>query len=231
MEDLLNNNVLLVEDEPELREFLQTVFQENGYNTVAVSNGSKAYETLEYFKPNIMILDHNLPDVKGSDILEKIRSDEKHAKTPVVFLTAVSDEENVVNVFDKGADDYIEKPFSVNILMRRIKAVLNRYENNSASSEPNILKKGNLEIDFDSYKVKVDGQSLDFTLMEFNILTELLRTNGKPLSREAIIQKISGSTTVTERTVDVHVCAIRKKLNAHGKTIETIRGIGYRLHI
>ncbi len=227
----MNNNILLVEDEPELREFLQTVFQENGYNTVAVPDGAKAFETLQSFKPNLMVLDHNLPDIKGSAILEKIKSDSNLANTPVVFLTAVSDEENVVNVFDKGADDYIEKPFSVNILMRRIKAVLNRYENNSSSSGPNILKKGNLEIDFDSYKVKVDGQSLDLTLMEFNILTELLRTNGKPLSREAIIQKISGSTTVTERTVDVHICAIRKKLNVHDKTIETIRGVGYRLHI
>lgn len=227
----MSNSILLVEDELELREFLTSVFEENGYKTIAVNAGKKAFEVLESFKPNLMILDHNLPDLQGSQILNKLKSDQKFADIPVVFLTAVSNEDNIINAFDMGADDYIEKPFSVNILLRRVKAVLNRYQEKAAStSKRNILKRGDLEVDFDAYKVKIAGNNLEITLMEFNIINELLKADGKPLSREALIQKINGSTSVTERTIDVHVCAIRKKLNTHGKTIETIRGVGYRLH-
>lgn len=226
----MNNNILLVEDESELRDFLTNVFEENGYKTVAVSAGKKAFEALETFTPNLMILDHNLPDIKGSQILDQIKSNSRFADVPVVFLTAVNSEDNIVNAFDMGADDYIEKPFSVNVLLRRVKAVLNRYQD-KAQTTGNILKKGDLEVDFDSYKVKIAGQNLEITLMEFNILKELLKADGKPLSREGLIQRINGSTSVTERTIDVHICAIRKKLNTHGKTIETIRGVGYRLQL
>lgn len=227
----MNNSILLVEDEPELREFLTSVFEENGYNTVAVNGGKTAFEALETFEPNLMILDHNLPDIKGSQILNKLKSDKKYSHVPVVFLTAISNEDNIVSAFDMGAEDYIEKPFSVNILLRRVKAILNRCNEKVEATARNIFKKGNLEIDFDSYKVKINNQNLDITLMEFNILKELLKADGKPLSREALIHRINGSTSVTERTIDVHVCAIRKKLNNFGKTIETIRGVGYRLHI
>jgi DNA-binding response OmpR family regulator len=214
----------------ELREFLTSVFEENGYNTVAVNAGKTAFEALETFKPNLMILDHNLPDIKGSQILNQLKADKKYSDVPVVFLTAVSGEDSIVNAFDMGVDDYIEKPFSVNILLRRVKAILNRAGEKNAVSTHNIYKKGNLEVDFDTYKVKINDNNLDITLMEFNILKELLKADGRPLSREALIQRINGSTSVTERTIDVHVCAIRKKLNTHGKTIETIRGVGYRLH-
>jgi DNA-binding response OmpR family regulator len=228
---LNNNSILLVEDEPELREFLTSVFEENGYKTISVDAGKKAFDVLESFKPSLMILDHNLPDIKGSQILTRLRSDIKWADIPVVFLTAVNNEDTIVNAFDNGADDYIEKPFSVNVLLRRVKAVLNRYNEKANSPTSNIMKKGDLEIDFDSYKVKIDGTNLEITLMEFNILKELMKADGKPLSREALIQRINGSSTsVTERTIDVHICAIRKKLNIFGKTIETIRGVGYRLH-
>ena len=225
-----NNSILLVEDEPELRDFLTSVFEENGYKTIAVNAGKKAFEVLESFTPNLMILDHNLPDIKGSQILDRLKADAKYSDVPVVFLTAVNNEDHIVNAFDMGADDYIEKPFSVNILLRRVKAILNRYQE-KVQSEGNVLKKGDLEVDFDSYKVKIAGKNLEITLMEFNILKELLKADGKPLSRESLIQRINGSTSVTERTIDVHICAIRKKLNTHGKTIETIRGVGYRLHL
>ena len=227
----LDNSILLVEDEQELREFLTSVFEENGYKTIAVSAGQKAFEVLDSFTPNLMILDHNLPDIKGSQILSKLKSNMKYSNIPVMFLTAVNTEDNVVNAFDLGADDYIEKPFSVNILLRRIKAVMNRYSEKPSNAQKNLIKKGNFEINFDTYKVKVDEKNLETTLMEFNILKELVKADGKPLSREALIHSINGSTAVTERTIDVHVCAIRKKLNAHGKTIETIRGIGYRLQL
>ncbi len=226
----MNQSILLVEDEPELREFLTSVFEENGYKTVAVDAGQKAIEALNSFVPNLMILDHNLPDAKGSDVLNELKTNSKFSSLPVVFLTAVNSEQNIINAFDLGADDYIEKPFSVNVLLRRVKAVLNRYQNKGSVSG-NILKRGDLEMDLDSYKAKVNNQNLVTTMMEFNILKELLQADGKPLSREALIQKINGTSTVTERTIDVHVCAIRKKLNALGKTIETIRGVGYRLHI
>jgi two-component system alkaline phosphatase synthesis response regulator PhoP len=226
-----NSSILLVEDEPELREFLTSVFEENGYKTISVEGGKKAFEVLASFKPSLMILDHNLPDIKGSQILTTLKSDLKFSDIPVLFLTAVNNEDNIVNAFDMGADDYIEKPFSVNVLLRRIKAVLNRYHDKTQSSSSNIMKKGDLEIDFDSYKVKINGNNLDITLMEFNIIKELLKADGKPLSREALIHRINGQTSVTERTIDVHICAIRKKLNTVGKTIETIRGVGYRLHV
>lgn len=147
-EEEVNNSILLVEDEPELRDFLSSVFEENGYKTISVSAGKKAFEVLETFKPNLMILDHNLPDIQGSQILTKIKGDAKFADVPVMFLTAVSNEDNIVNAFDMGADDYIEKPFSVNILLRRVKAILNRYHEKSNSfSNRNVLKKGDLEID------------------------------------------------------------------------------------
>lgn len=230
----MNNSILLVEDESELREFLTSVFEENGYKTISVNGGKRAFEVLESFRPNLMILDHNLPDIKGSQVLSRLRADAKYADLPVVFLTAISSEDNIISAFDMGADDYIEKPFSVNILLRRVKAILNRYQEKSIASSfssRNVLVKGDLEVDFDSYKVKILGNNLEITLMEFNILKELLKADGKPLSRESLIQRINGTNSVTERTIDVHICAIRKKLNTYGKTIETIRGVGYRLHI
>jgi DNA-binding response OmpR family regulator len=227
----MNQSILLVEDEPELREFLTGVFEENGFKTVAVGAGKSAFEALETFVPSLMVLDHNLPDTKGSEILNQLKTNSKFSNLPVVFLTAVNSEDNVVNAFDLGADDYIEKPFSVNVLVRRVKAVLNRYHNRGTVSG-NVIKRGDLEMDLDTYKTHIKDTELETTMMEFNILKELILANGKPLSREVLIQKINnGTSTVTERTIDVHVCAIRKKLNALGKTIETIRGVGYRLHI
>jgi DNA-binding response OmpR family regulator len=163
--------------------------------------------------------------------LQKIKTNPRFSKVPVIFLTAVAQEESIINAFDMGADDYIEKPFSVSILLRRMKAVLKRTEDKNPDKSVSIMKKGDLEVDFETYKVKISNQLLEMTLMEFNILKELIKADGRPLSRETLINRINGSTSVTERTIDVHICAIRKKLNTYGKTIETIRGVGYRLQL
>lgn len=225
------NKVLLVEDETELRDFLKGVFDENGFETLAVENGEKALTSIENFNPKLLVLDHNLPDMNGAQILQKVKAHPRFSKLPVIFLTAVSKEDSIISAFDMGADDYIEKPFSISILLRRMKAVLNRSEGRAHEKSVSLMKKGDLEVDFETYKVKISNQPLEMTLMEFNILKELIRADGRPLSREALIQRINGSTAVTERTIDVHICAIRKKLNTYGRTIETIRGIGYRLQL
>lgn len=225
------HKILIVEDELELRDFLANVLKENGYEVLAACDGRTAAEMLKQ-PVDLAILDQNLPDTNGQMILKSIRANPATKTVPVIMLTAISQEQTVVSAFDAGADDYVEKPFSVSVLLRRIKAVLSRAsEQSSAEKAKNIYQKEDLLLDCDSYKVKVNDQPLETTLMEFNILKELFKASGKTLTRDDLIKRISGSTAVTHRTIDVHICAIRKKLNAYGKTIETIRGVGYRLHL
>lgn len=222
------NKILVVEDELDLRDFLFNVLSENGYEVKAVGDGLSAIKEAEIFKPALIILDQNLPDIKGPEILKAIREKKEIINPMVLILTALSQEQYVVNAFDSGADDYVEKPFSVSILLRRIKSLMKRVSS-TPNGGSNIFEKNGLKLDCDTYKVKVDEEMLETTLMEFNILKELFKANGKTLTREELIHRISGTTAVTNRTVDVHICSIRKKLNLHGKNIETIRGVGYRL--
>lgn len=223
------NKIMVVEDELDLRNFLTSVLEENNYIVQSSYSGALALTEIPTFKPDLILLDQNLPDMKGSKVLEAIKKNTETLGIPVIILTAVSHEESVVGAFDLGADDYVEKPFSVSVLLRRIKAILKRNTEGRRVETKNIFFKDGLQLDCDSYKVKIDENPLETTLMEFNILKELFKANGKALSRDDLINRISGTTAVTQRTIDVHICSIRKKLNAYGKNIETIRGIGYRL--
>ncbi len=221
--------ILIIEDEVELADYLTQSLAENGYHTQAIHEGNTALQTVLDYKPDLVVLDQCLPDTHGLEVLKAIRENSETKNTPVMILTAFSQEETIMSAFDKGADDYVEKPFSLSILLRRIKAVLSRGLQKDASG--GVLVKNDLMIDCNSYKVKVKNSPLDTTLMEFNILRELFIANGKTLTREDLINRINGGANVTQRTIDVHVCAIRKKLNDHGHTIETIRGVGYRLTV
>lgn len=221
--------ILVVEDEVELAEYLTQSLTENGYNAKSIHEGGPAINTILEFQPHLVILDQCLPDTHGQEVLNKIRANSSTKNVPVVILTALSQEETIMSAFDNGADDYIEKPFSLSILLCRIKAILSR--GLQKDTEFGLLVKNDFKIDCNAYKVQVGEESLETTLMEFNILRELFKADGKTLTREDLITRINAGANVTQRTIDVHVCSIRKKLNALGRNIETIRGVGYRLAI
>lgn len=219
--------ILIIEDEVEIADYLCQSLAENNYETRALHQGKNAMETLHSYKPDLVILDQCLPDAHGHEILKLIRAEPETQNIPVIILTELSQEDVIIKAFDYGADDYIEKPFSLNILLRRIKAVLSRSLPEEALS--GVMEKDGLVIDNNAYKVLVNHHPLETTLMEFNILRQLFLANGKTLTREDLIHKINDGANVTNRTIDVHICAIRKKLNDYGHNIETIRGVGYRL--
>lgn len=223
------SKILIIEDEIELADYLNQSLSENGYQTKTIHEGNTALQTAIEYKPDLIILDQCLPDTHGQEVLKQVRENNEIKNTPVMILTALSQEETIMSAFDKGADDYVEKPFSLSILLRRIRAILSRGLQKETTG--GVLVKNDLCIDLNSYKVRVKESPLDTTLMEFNILRELFLANGKTLTREDLIHRINAGANVTHRTIDVHVCAIRKKLNDHGHTIETIRGVGYRLTV
>ena len=183
-------------------------------------------------KPDLILLDWMLPNISGIDVLKKIRDDKDLKNTPVIMLTAKNMEADKVEGLVGGADDYITKPFSVKELLARISSVLRRYNINSTREEEILIVK-DITLDLIKHEVIKNGEKLDLTLKEFDLLKILLQNKGKVLSRNFLLDKIWGYEFYGEtRTVDVHIRYLRKKIenpDSNEKYIETIRGIGYKI--
>jgi len=220
-------NILVVEDCADLREVVADVLKNQDMTVWEASNGSAAIRTLTAGVPDLIILDQNLPDMLGTEVLQafKLHPVAKHA--PIIFLSGKDDQKTISMALDNGADDYITKPFDQDILVSRVNAVLRR-------SYPQINKKrfiyfDNIVLDLREQEVRVGNERLALTNTEFNIFKTLLSDKGDIVSRQAIIERVLGGVNVTSRTVDVHVCSLRRKLKSVGKSIQTVRGRGYRL--
>ena len=229
---MANEKILVVDDEEHIAELISYNLTSNGYKVITANNGNDAVKLAVEEKPNLILLDLMIPGKDGYDVCKEVRSNNEIRNTPIIMLTAKSEELDKILGLELGADDYITKPFSVRELLARVKAVLRRFS--ISEPESNILIFGNLTADFDKREILVNDKKLDLTLKEFELLEILIRNKGKILTRDTLLDKIWGYEYIGEtRTVDVHIRYLRKKIeldDKNPKLIETIRGVGYRFN-
>jgi len=224
--------VLVVDDEKDLVDLITYNLQRNGYDVLCAFSGTEALELAQKHVPDLMILDLMLPGLDGTEVARRLKADARTAMIPIIMLTAKGEETDVVVGLTLGADDYVTKPFSMKILLARLSTVLRRAEQAAApdAGEAGILKAGPLTIDTSKHEVSVNGEPARLTLTEFKLLTALLNARGRVLTRDQLMDKAMGSDVfVTDRAIDVHVTAIRKKLGSANWLVHTVRGVGYRL--
>jgi len=219
--------ILVIDDEPDLRELVRINLDQAGYSVDTVSTGREALHALRHSPPDLVVLDLMLPDVSGTELCRKIRSDPALAEIPVIMLTAKAAEVDRVVGFELGADDYVTKPFSPRELSLRIAAVLRRRFADSDAEQT--LEYGTLQLDAARHRCTVNGTEAPLTAKEFDLLRELMSRPGRVVTRERLLERVWGSdVTVTPRTIDTHLKRLREKLGHAGGAIETVRGVGYR---
>ncbi|MFO0856342.1 MAG: response regulator transcription factor [Phycisphaerales bacterium] len=220
-------HILVVEDEKDLAELLSINLRRFGYDVTLATTGRAALDALAHQVPDLVLLDVMLPELSGTEVASRIRSNPAMSDTPIIMVTAKGTETDQLVGLTAGADDYIVKPFSMRILQARIEAVLRRTQRPAANAQT--LTLGSVEIDIATHEVTVDGQPIKLTLTEFKLLCTLLQSPNRVLNRSVLMSRAMGpGVTVTERTIDVHITAIRKKLGDKAYMIRTIRGVGYR---
>lgn len=227
----MNTNILVVDDEEHIVELLKFNLEMQGYNIEVSYDGLDAFIKARDLNPDLILLDRMLPNIDGLEVLKKIREDSSIKNIPVIMLTAKTMEKDKIEGLEVGADDYISKPFSIQEVLARVKAVLRRYNSNKPEKKA-FLELGNIKIDLQNYEVFKDSKKIDLTLKEFELLKLLAQNKGKVLSRNFLLDKIWGYEYFGEtRTVDVHIRHLRKKIEDGEKYIETIRGVGYKINL
>jgi len=230
---MAKEKILIVDDEEHIIELLKFNLLNAGYDVLTANNGIDAVKIAKAEKPSLLLLDLMLPGIDGFDVCKEIKRDNDMKKTSIIMLTAKGEELDKILGLELGADDYITKPFSVRELLARVKAVLRR-TNSFSEIEEDQYDSENLKVDFERHEVFVNGEKVDLTLKEFELLQILIKNKGKILTRETLLDKIWGYEYIGEtRTVDVHIRYIRKKIEEDDKNprfIETIRGVGYRFN-
>src|SRR4051812_5474417 len=224
--------VLVVDDEKDLVDLIAYNLTRGGYEVITSYNGAEALEIAQREVPDLVVLDLMLRGLDGTEMARRLKADSRTATIPIVMLTAKGEETDVVVGLTLGADDYVTKPFSMKILLARITTVLRRGEaaEAGASGEGSILRAGPLLIDPSKHEITVKGEPVRLTLTEFKLLSALVAARGRVLTRDQLMDKAMGTDVfVTDRAIDVHVTAIRKKLGAANWLVHTVRGVGYRL--
>ena len=225
----MNVNILVIEDEPDIRRNLEYNLGREGFKASSVGSLDEANEKLKSKKFDLILLDLMLPDGSGLDLCKKIKSNSETEATPIIILTAKDDEVDKVVGFELGADDYVTKPFSVRELILRVKAILKRSDTKTKEVVEVERQFGDLKIDVDSHEVHVDSQLIGLTALEFRLLKELVDKRGRVQSRDQLLSEVWGyNAEVTTRTVDTHIKRLREKLGSMGKYVQTIRGVGYK---
>lgn len=221
--------IYFVEDDSSIRELVCYSLRSTGFSAEGFEKPSDLWNAMENETPELVMLDIMLPEEDGISILSRLRSKESaYSEIPVIILTAKGTEYDKVMALDKGADDYITKPFGVLELIARVKAVLRR--SGHATDEEKIYRHGRLSVSVNRHKVKIDDDDIVLTLKEFELLCILLENRGMVLNRDTILRRIWGYEFDGEnRTVDVHIRTLRSKLGECGDIIETVRGIGYKI--
>ena len=224
-----SKHILVVDDEKDIQELVAYNLRKNGYQVTCVGSGEEALTVARSDLPDLIVLDLMLPGLDGLDVCRILGGDQRTSYIPVLMLTARGDEADVVAGLELGADDYIVKPFSPRVLVARIRAILRRTDRRPAQEEQSTIKRHGLTIDPGRRTVMAGDSQLDLTFTEFNILHFLARRPGWVFTRSQIIEGVRGDDyPVTERSVDVQVVSLRKKLGPFSKLVETVRGVGYR---
>ena len=221
--------ILTIEDEPDIRELISFNLKKNGFSTISAENGELAISVAREQLPDLILLDLMLPGIHGLDVCRILKTDPTTKNIPIIMLTALGQEENIIKGLETGADDYITKPFSLQVLNARIKSVLRRYETKKHHENGKTIIINGIHIIPRKRSVSINDIKLTLTFTEFQILYLLASHPGWVFTRYQIINKIRGENhPVTDRSVDFQIVGLRKKMGDKGKIIETIRGVGYR---
>lgn len=219
--------ILVVDDEQDLVKLIRYHLEKEGYKVISAFNGGDALFLTRKERPKLIILDLMLPGIDGLEICKKLKADQELAHTAIVMLTAKGEESDITLGLKLGADDYMTKPFSPKELVARVQAVLRRTQ--SAPAMKDHIKIDDITIDLSKHEVTIMNKPIPLTLTEFKLLHQLASKPGRVFTRDQLLDAISGPETfVIDRTIDVHIASLRKKLKAFANRIITIRGIGYK---
>ena len=224
---MAKENILIVDDEEDVLELVRFNLEKNGYKVETAVSGEEAIAKARTKLPDLIILDLMLPGIDGLEVCKKLKSDSKTENIPVIMLTAKIEEADIVTGLELGAQHYITKPFSPKVLVARVRRILQKTITHSLEKSP--IKIHELTIDPARHEVLVKNKQIELTFTEFNILYTLAKRPGLVFTRYQIVDSIRGQDyLVTDRAIDVQIVALRKKLGAYGKFIETVRSVGYR---
>ena len=221
--------IIVAEDERDLNTLVRRHLEDDGHKVVQAYDGAEAVLAVQRDHPDLLILDWMMPKLDGLEVCRRVR---RESIVPILMLTARSEEIDRVLGLEVGADDYLVKPFGIRELMARVHALLRRVElfREAGDDAPPVLSAGPLEIDLAQHTVSVDGDSVDLTPKEFDLLALLVRNPGRAFARDYLLEKVWGyDYPGFDRTVDTHVLRLRKKLGPCGEKIETVWGVGYKL--
>lgn len=220
--------VLVVEDERDIVELIRYNLEREGFAVKSAYDGATAVQMIQRDLPDLVLLDLMLPKMDGLEVCRRIKDEPRTADIPVVMVTAKGEEADVVVGLSLGADDYIAKPFSPKVLVARVKAVLRRVERRETVEAAIVKVADDFVIDATRFEVSIEGKPVKLTKTEFNLVKFMAERPGRVLSRNQLLDGAIGfNVFVTDRNIDVHIAALRKKLKKHGDTIKTIRGVGY----
>lgn len=229
----MRGHILIVEDEADLAELVAFNLRQAGYTTATAGTGNDGLVEMRRQTPDLIVLDLMLPDISGTEVCRRLRSEPETQRVPVIMLTARTEEVDRVLGFEVGADDYVPKPFSPRELVLRVGAVLRRTSPAPSATPSNGddgIRIGHLQIDIPRHEVSVEGSVVPLTALEFKLLLDLASRRGRVQSRDALLERVWGyAPGIETRTVDTHVKRLREKLGAASHYIETVRGVGYRM--
>ena len=227
---MARERVLVVDDEQDILELIRYNLEREGYEVASVKSGEEALGLAARWEPAVIVLDLMLPGLDGLEVCRRLKRNEATKAIPVLMLTAKTEDSDIVTGLEVGADDYITKPFSPKVLVARIRASLRREHAEKQRETETQLRVHDIVIDVSRHEVHVADQPVTLSATEFSILEFLARNPGWVFSRNRIIDAVKGKDyPVTERSVDVQILGLRKKLGDGGKFIQTVRGVGYRL--
>ncbi len=222
---------LVVEDEPEIADLVKFHLQREGVEVTTTRSGRRALEIARELSPDLLVLDLMLPDLDGLEVCRRLKEHDETREIPVVMLTARGSEADIVAGIEMGADDYVTKPFSPRVLMARLQNAMRKRVVSTVDHQDGVLLRfgGKLTIDKERHVLTCNGKPVELTITEFDMLYMLAKRPGFVRTRDQIISSVHGPLTVlSQRTIDVHITAIRRKLGEFSDAIETVRGVGYR---
>ncbi len=221
-------HVLIVDDEPDILEFMRYNLEKEGYSVQVASSGTEALKRAKERLPDLVLLDVMMPEMDGIEVCSELRANARYQSTVIAFLTARNEDFTQIAGFDVGADDYITKPIKPRLLLSRIKALMRRKVEKVADT--NVRYIGDMAIDQEKYQLHINGENINLARKEFELLNLLASKPGKVFARQEIFNKVWGfDVVIGDRTIDVHIRKLREKIGLNA--IRTIKGIGYKLDV